>query len=199
MKKWFYLLIGTIIILSFFSGYRIGHLTSRSLPFGSFEKLPHNEAISELFFPNDGICDEVSNYWKSNGICYNGEIDGEKGVIIFHPLTVDDPAFLYKSIELPSNVTTLYLRVANLANKLENFGIEKGVGDNVFKILIFEPDKKTFCLRDNFIVTSEDGWIEKVYNISNCDRKIVFYIFNYAGGNLMWSGEWGGIGKIKFE
>jgi|GEM_PF-3830427 len=205
MKKWLLYLLVVLVVLGFVFFFlmrylsRVPEVTTTPLK-SKFEEISSDIAIMDLYFPKDGLCDEVSEYWKSNGICSNEEFDGEKGVIILHPLTLKDPGFIFKTFKLPSDATTLYVKLANFGAKLERWGMPLVYGDNIFRIILYDMDNFDYCVEDEFVVHAIEGWVEKTYDISDCSgNNVVLYIFNYAGGEEKWSGEWGGIGKIEFK
>ena len=190
------LILMTTIIIAFLIGLVIPS------PF-SFQKTtatPTGIANPDMNFPKNGSCLSVARYWRSNGYCYAGTIDGETGVIVIHPLTRTMGRFISQQFIMPSDARILKIKVANVAGKTPWDTKPCPICDSGVRIDLTDLTNWSEHPLDDFIVTAKDGWIVKSYNISQfAGKPVILSIYSYAGGTNLWNGEWTAVSSVTIE
>ena len=154
----------------------------------------------ELDFEKSGSCFLVADKWHSNGYCYADEIDGEKGVVVIHPLTRNTGRFLSQVFVVPSNAKILKIKVANVAGKTPWDTRPCPDCDSGVRIEITDLTDWSEHLLDDFIIAAKDGWVIKTYDITEfAGKPVILNIYSYAGGTDSWNGEWTAIGSVTIE
>jgi len=191
MRQNLVLIIG--IILAFLIGFSVSSITSQ-------KKVTVGIANPEMMFKSEDACSIVSSEWQSNGYCFPGEIEGEKGAIIIHPISTDTPRVAFQTFQVPKSARKLTIKVADVAGKIPWNLKPCPECDVGFRIKITDLSNWSEHQLDDFVVVAKDGWITKTYDISNFSGKTVtLSIYAYAGGTDIWKGEWAAIGSVKLE
>jgi len=185
------ILIGLILIVGYFA------LTPRK----ESTNLTNNLLIE---FKQSGSCDEISDFWKGTGYCFAETLDGEKGVIVLHPLSTNSPGFIYTTLKIPTTANYLLIKLANLAGKfpLDSFYQHKMKCLNCdSEVRVVVMDLQPFTPTEGrFIITNAENWVYKNLTISHLKGKeVLLVIYSIAGGKENWNGEWLGIGKVEFK
>jgi hypothetical protein len=186
------LILVIAVVIAFLAGLLVSFV-------GFQKKVPVGIANPEMEFKKEGACAIVSNDWQSNGYCFSGEIDGEKGAIIIHPISTDTPRVAFQVFRVPETATKLTIKVADVAGKVPNIQPcpECDVG---FRIRITDLTNYSSHLLDDFIVAAKDGWITKTYDISQfVGKTVILSIYGYAGGVNPWNGEWAAVGSVTLS
>lgn len=192
-------MLASIILASFF----VGILVSTSIKMFAYNdtNLVPSYFNPDLDFGKSGPCQEITNSIQSNGYCYNGDIDGDTGVVILHPLSVERGRYISKEFVLPDKQNlTLVIKAANVAGKKPWLGSSCPDCDSGVFIDLTDLSDWTEHKIDDFIIKSIDGWVVKEYNITQfAGKPIMLNIYGYAAGNNKWNGEWTAVGYISIQ
>ena len=145
------------------------------------------------------FCANVSNgLFFASGTCWDGVIKGEKGLIISHPLTKEVPSvFVITLGNITNDINGFSFKAANIADALKPLGLPVVSGDTRI-VVIVDPRGDPAVLVDDFIISAEEGWVTKEYDLTQFRGKVVdVYIYGFAGGRELWNGEWYGIGDFS--
>ncbi|MCD6483316.1 MAG: hypothetical protein J7K83_03560 [Candidatus Aenigmarchaeota archaeon] len=192
-----------LIIVSFFVGVLVSAFVKTTTQSNTIQIpacINPAEFNSDLDFGN-GACQELTDSIQSNGYCYNGTIDGDTGVIIIHPLSVERGRYISKMFMLPDKENLkLVIKVANVVGKRPWLGDHCPNCDSGIFISITDLTDWSEHEIDDFVIKSTDGWIVKEYDITQFKGKpIMLDIYGYAAGNEKWNGEWTAVGYISIQ
>jgi hypothetical protein len=185
------LILVIVVVIAFLVGLLVAFI-------GFQKKVPVGIVNPDMEFKKNGVCPVVTNDWQSNGYCFSGEIDGEKGAIIIHPISTDTPRVAFQVFQVPKTATKLTIKVADVAGKVPWNQKPCPECDVGFRIRITDLTNYSDHLLDDFIVAAKDGWITKTYDISQfAGKPVILSIYGYAGGANPWNGEWAAIGSVN--
>ena len=131
-------------------------------------------------------------WFNQNGFYYRGAPPGDpsrKGVVVFHPLTVNVGSYIAQNMVLPSK-PVLVARVANLADWIDP--CKTSCSDSIVRIKI--TDRSTYneeTVYEN-VLNSKDGWKTVALDLSKyANKDVAFKVEGYAGGPCsQWCQEW---------
>lgn len=137
--------------------------------------------------------------WESDGYYDNRTIDGRSGVIVIHPLSVEEGRYIEQEVYLSSEKEyELDVGLANVAGKIE-YAATTGCDDVGFKIIVTDLSTGTSKIIFDEIVDSGEGWkdfsIHLGYEYSG--KAIGIRIESYGGGPCgEMEEEWAGLDYI---
>lgn len=164
-----------------------------------FFAIAQNEATSPLpsfQFSYDFLNITELEGWNGNDVRYAlGPIDSRRGVVILHPVSVSEPRYIEKSVDLPKGGSyELNVIAANIAGKA-GFAGSVGCDDN---IVALEAKSKKGQKRQEFTSNSRDGWVVLSMDVSEFSgQNVNLRVEGKAGGPCGdWAAEWGAVDRV---
>jgi len=137
--------------------------------------------------------------WMGEGLYIYGPVDGDYGIIVFPPMSRDSERVIGRFVSLEEDKSyDLTIKMGNVAGKTYMAGTT-GCDDVIIEIKLLDYINGDEHLIDSAIVNSNDGWVQKSYDLTPYKGKIYYLrISGVAGGPCgNWSGEWSAISYIN--